>query len=151
MIVHRRLKEATRRREAVLLTGVTMGGGPSGWAAEAHARAGLPIFATPDAARSSTMIWMSCAKWASGNRRREAWRLPEEVWRLGCTCYRHRLLLESFGVAKRPAVAWRFRPAPPPGYSDCQFRFVLATASGPKTAERSYRAEDIPILTACKP
>ena len=29
-----------------------MGGGPSAWAAEDHARAGLPIYATPDAARS---------------------------------------------------------------------------------------------------
>ncbi len=52
MIVRRRLRRATTRGEAVLLTGVTMGGGPSGWAAEAHARAGLPIFATPDAART---------------------------------------------------------------------------------------------------
>ena len=52
MIVHRQLKDATRRGEAVLLTGVTMGGGPSQWAAEAHARAGLPVYATPEAARS---------------------------------------------------------------------------------------------------
>ncbi len=52
MIVHRRLKEATRRREAVLLSGVTMGGGPSAWAAEAHVQAGLPLYATPSAARS---------------------------------------------------------------------------------------------------
>jgi uncharacterized protein (DUF1786 family) len=29
-----------------------MGGGPSQWAAEAHARAGLPIYATPEAART---------------------------------------------------------------------------------------------------
>ena len=52
MIVHRRLLEATRRRSSVLLTGVTMGGGPSQWAAEEHARSGLTIYATPDAARS---------------------------------------------------------------------------------------------------
>ena len=52
MIVHRRLKEATRRGDAVLLTGVTMGGGPSQWAAQAHARAGLPVYATPEAART---------------------------------------------------------------------------------------------------
>ena len=52
MIVHRRLKAATRRGEAVLLTGVTMGGGPSQWAAEEHVRRGLPVYATPDAARS---------------------------------------------------------------------------------------------------
>ena len=45
MLVHHRLKQATYRQEAVLLTGVIMGGGPSAWAAEAHVRAGLPIYA----------------------------------------------------------------------------------------------------------
>jgi len=52
MIVHQRLKEATRRGDAVLLTGVTMGGGPSHWAARDHAQAGYPVYATPDAART---------------------------------------------------------------------------------------------------
>jgi uncharacterized protein (DUF1786 family) len=52
MIVHYQLREATRSGEAVLLTGVIMGGGPSAWAAEDHVRAGLPIYATPQAARS---------------------------------------------------------------------------------------------------
>ena len=52
MMIHQRLKAATLRKEAVLLTGVTMGGGPSQWAAEEHARAGLPIYALPDAART---------------------------------------------------------------------------------------------------
>lgn len=52
MIVYRRLLEATRLHQPVLLTGVTMGGGPSGWAAEAHVRAGNQLFATPDAART---------------------------------------------------------------------------------------------------
>jgi uncharacterized protein (DUF1786 family) len=52
MMINRRLRQATRLRQPVLLTGVTMGGGPSGWAAEDHARAGLPIYATPDAART---------------------------------------------------------------------------------------------------
>jgi uncharacterized protein (DUF1786 family) len=52
MIVNRRLRQARQQRQAVVLSGVTMGGGPSGWAAEDHARAGLPIYATPDAART---------------------------------------------------------------------------------------------------
>ncbi|HEY5902387.1 MAG TPA: hypothetical protein VIU39_07530, partial [Anaerolineales bacterium] len=47
MIAHRRIQEATQRGAAVLLTGRQMGGGPSAWAAEAHARAGLRIYATP--------------------------------------------------------------------------------------------------------
>jgi len=52
MIIHRSLREATRNGDAVLLTGVTMGGGPSQWAAEEHVRNGYRLFATPDAARS---------------------------------------------------------------------------------------------------
>ena len=52
MIVHRRIKAATRRGQAILLTGLTMGGGPSHWAAEDHLRAGQQVYATPDAARS---------------------------------------------------------------------------------------------------
>lgn len=52
MIINRQLRQATQRRQPVLLTGVTMGGGPSAWAAENHAKAGLEIFSTPDAARS---------------------------------------------------------------------------------------------------
>src|SRR5512146_2637081 len=52
MIVYRRLREATRLRQPVLLTGVTMGGGPSAWGVESHLRAGLPLYATPGAART---------------------------------------------------------------------------------------------------
>ena len=52
MIVRQQLQNATKRGEAVLLTGVIMGGGPSHWATESHLKAGLEVFATPDAARS---------------------------------------------------------------------------------------------------
>ena len=52
MIINRRLRRATQQCQAVVLSGVTMGGGPSGWAAEDHARAGLQIYATPEAART---------------------------------------------------------------------------------------------------
>ena len=52
MMVRHRLQAVTRRREEVLLTGVIMGGGPSHWAAEDHLKAGLALYATPDAARS---------------------------------------------------------------------------------------------------
>ncbi|HSB91387.1 MAG TPA: DUF1786 family protein, partial [Anaerolineales bacterium] len=52
MIVRRQIQEATRRGEGIALTGVTMGGGPCAWAAEAHRRAGLPLYATPEAART---------------------------------------------------------------------------------------------------
>jgi uncharacterized protein (DUF1786 family) len=47
-----RIRAATSAGEDLLLTGVTMGGGPCSWAAEAHIKAGYRLFATPDAART---------------------------------------------------------------------------------------------------
>src|SRR5207302_9568608 len=47
-----RIKQATRDRVDLVLTGVTMGGGPDHWAVEAHLKAGMKVFATPDAART---------------------------------------------------------------------------------------------------
>jgi uncharacterized protein (DUF1786 family) len=52
MIVHNRIREATRQNQPILLTGVMMGGGPSAWAVEGHLKAGLPVYATPAAART---------------------------------------------------------------------------------------------------
>jgi uncharacterized protein (DUF1786 family) len=52
MMVARRVKTATRRGEPLLLTGVTMGGGPSAWATRDHVEAGHTVYATPGAARS---------------------------------------------------------------------------------------------------
>ncbi len=52
MLVAEEVRRATAERRPLLLTGVTMGGGPSAWATEAHRQAGLPVYATPEAARS---------------------------------------------------------------------------------------------------
>jgi uncharacterized protein (DUF1786 family) len=50
MMVHRRLKQTLLSRRPILLTGHQMGGGPSAWAIEEYARAGIPVYMTPDAA-----------------------------------------------------------------------------------------------------
>lgn len=50
MMVHRRLKQALLSSTPILLTGHQMGGGPSAWAIEEYARAGIPVYMTPDAA-----------------------------------------------------------------------------------------------------
>src|SRR6516164_8180245 len=50
--VAERIRGATAARQSVLLTGRTMGGGPSAWAARDHAQAGLPCYATPAAGRT---------------------------------------------------------------------------------------------------
>ncbi len=50
MMVHRRLKQTLQLRTPILLTGHQMGGGPSSWAIEEYARAGIPVYMTPSAA-----------------------------------------------------------------------------------------------------
>lgn len=52
LLAAQQIQRATQARQPLLLTGVTMGGGPSAWATEAQHRAGLPIWATAAAARS---------------------------------------------------------------------------------------------------
>lgn len=50
VIVAHEIRAATAARQAVLFEGVTMGGGPCGWAASDHVGAGLAFYATPAAA-----------------------------------------------------------------------------------------------------
>ena len=131
MIVHRRLKEATRRGAAVLLSGVVMGGGPSQWAAEAHIRAGYPLYATPEAARSFNddldVIQEMGIQVVSAD---EVRRLPETVQRLELRDFDFRAIarsLQNFGVGLDDldalAVAVFDHGEAPPQVSDRQFRF----------------------------
>ena len=131
MMVWKRLQEATRQGQAVLLTGVTMGGGPSQWAAEAHVRANLPLYATPDAARSFNDELDAVE--ALGIRlvsEDEAQQLPDQILRLELYDFDFGLIvsaLERFGVSLSRlaclAVAVFDHGNAPPGYSDRQFRF----------------------------
>jgi uncharacterized protein (DUF1786 family) len=52
MMLAQSIGNATAAGEDLLLTGVTMGGGPCGWATEKHLKAGYRVYATPDAART---------------------------------------------------------------------------------------------------
>lgn len=52
MILRKKIQNATRAGGPLLLTGVTMGGGPCSWAIEDHLKAGLDVFAFPEAART---------------------------------------------------------------------------------------------------
>ena len=51
-IAARRIRDATREQRPVVLTGLTAGGGPCHWALEHHLEAGLPAYATPEAAKT---------------------------------------------------------------------------------------------------
>ncbi len=50
MMIHRRVKRLIREQTPLFFTGHQMGGGPSSWAIEEAARAGIPVFMTPNAA-----------------------------------------------------------------------------------------------------
>jgi len=52
VIVAERIKRATERGRPLLLTGVTMGGGPCHWAARDHALAGFAVAVTAEAGRT---------------------------------------------------------------------------------------------------
>lgn len=131
MMVHRRLNEATRRGEAVLLTGVIMGGGPSQWAAEEHIRAGFPVYATPEAARSfnddlEVVREMGIVVLSED----EAARLPEATRHVELRDFDFPAIaraLEQFGVKLNDlaavAVAVFDHGNAPPDISDRQFRF----------------------------
>lgn len=131
MIIHHRLQEATRRGDAVLLSGVTMGGGPSAWAAEAHVKAGYPVYATPQAALTfnddlSAVEEMGIRIVSED----EALRIPESVNRIQLRDFdleAIRSALAVFGVnlddLAAAAVAVFDHGAAPLDVSDRQFRF----------------------------
>ncbi len=129
--IHRQIQAATRQKEALLLTGHMMGGGPSAWAAEAHARAGLPIYATPDAARTfNDNLDKVRAMGIQIIAEEEARRLPKTIQRLEMTDFDFPLLAETFsrfGLTLRDlaavAVAVFDHGDTPPGISNRQSRF----------------------------
>lgn len=157
MIVHRRLREATQRGEAVLLTGVTMGGGPSHWAAEDHARAGRPIYATPDAARSFNddlgAIEEMGIRVVSED---EAAGLPDSVRRLELLDFDFDGIQKSlahFDVSlddlEAVGVAVFDHGNAPPGYSDRQFRFDYLDErirAENRLSAFAFRADEIPEI-----
>ena len=131
MMVFRKLNEATRQGEDVLLTGLTMGGGPSHWAARDHIQAGNRLYATPDAARSFdddlAALRESGVEVVSED---EAQTLSESVRRIRLQDFDFEAIAEAlgrFGVSLADlagaAVAVFDHGAAPPGYSDRQFRF----------------------------
>jgi uncharacterized protein (DUF1786 family) len=154
MIVRSRIQSATRRGERLLLTGVTMGGGPSHWAAEAHLRAGLPLYATPDAARTfnDDLDWVQREMRIQVVSEDEAAALPDTC-RIALLDFDYpaiRAAFSAFGVDLAPdavAVAVFDHGAAPPGISDRQFRFDYLASR--LQADRSlpgfaFRAPDVP-------
>jgi uncharacterized protein (DUF1786 family) len=157
MIIHRRLKEATQRREAVVLSGVIMGGGPSAWAAEAHVQAGLPLYATPSAGRSFNDDLQAVRQMGvQVLSEDEVLRLPASVVRLELKDFDFPAItraLEHFGVhlddLAAVAVAVFDHGDSPPGYSDRQFRFDYLDARirlENRLSAFAYPADQVPSI-----
>jgi len=130
MRVARAVKQATRQARPLLLTGVTMGGGPSAWATLDHVRAGYPVYATPEAARTFDDELEKVEK--QGIRvlsEDEAARLDSDVARVHMRDFDFdaiRSAFDAFGIDLEPdalALAVFDHGNAPPGYSDRQFRF----------------------------
>jgi uncharacterized protein (DUF1786 family) len=129
--VAQRVKAATLRGEAIILTGVMMGGGPCHWAVMDHVRAGYKAYATPEAARTFDdeldKVERMGIRVVSDE---EARHLDEEEERtvvLRDFDYAAiQLAFAAFGVELDPdglALAVFDHGNAPAGYSDRQFRF----------------------------
>jgi uncharacterized protein (DUF1786 family) len=130
MQIREQILEATQRGEDLLLTGVTMGGGPCHWAAEAHVKAGHKIFATPEAARTfnDDLDWVDQEMGVEILSEDEAANLMN-ARQLELRDFNFDTIAEAFnvfGVRLDPqvvAVGVFDHGAAPPDVSDRQFRF----------------------------
>jgi uncharacterized protein (DUF1786 family) len=131
MMIYRQIKAATKLRTPILLTGKLMGGGPSAWAAKDHARAGIDIYATPEAAQTFddelAKVERMGIQIISDD---EALGLPSSVRRLELKDFDFPLIAETFARFHVPfdnlaavCVAVFDHGSAPPGISDRQFRF----------------------------
>nr|BBH92646.1 hypothetical protein KTA_08450 [Thermogemmatispora argillosa] len=156
VIVAERIRRATAAGRPLLLTGVTMGGGPSHWAARDHALAGYPVAVTPEAARTFDDDLSAVAQMGfeiiSEEEAAHRAQLPEvvhiELQDLDAQAIVR--ALRSFDLDPRVdalAIAAFDHGAAPPGYSDRRFRFEFLERMirrSPTPATFAYLAEEIP-------
>ncbi len=134
-----------------------MGGGPSAWAAQDHARAGLLIYATPQAARSFNDELDAVAEMGIQLiDEQEAAHLPDSILRVELRDFDFQAITDAlarFGVSLSDlaavAVAVFDHGNSPPGYSDRQFRFDYLDQrirAENRLSSFAYRSEDVPAI-----
>jgi uncharacterized protein (DUF1786 family) len=156
IIVAERIKRATERGQPILLTGVTMGGGPCHWAARDHALAGYAVFVTPEAGRTFDddlamveQMGFEIITEAEAARRAENRNLVHiELQDFNA----HSIIsaLRAFDVdpsVDALAIAAFDHGAAPPGMSDRRFRFDFIAQTiykDPVPSAFAYPAQDVP-------
>src|SRR5437870_657622 len=129
VLVAEAIRQATAKRQAILLTGTLMGGGPSGWAAEDHLRAGLKVYATPSAALSFNDDLAEVEKLGVrvvSDDEAKALKRFKRIEMRDFYLSQITRAFDSFGVpldVDAYAVAVFDHGNSPPGYSDRRFRF----------------------------
>jgi uncharacterized protein (DUF1786 family) len=156
MIVSERIKRATERGQSLLLTGVTMGGGPSHWAARDHALAGYPVAVTPDAARTFDDDLSEVAKMGfeiidedeAARRAQQPGIVHVELQDFDAKAII--TAMQAFDIDPRVdalAIAAFDHGAAPPGVSDRRFRFDFIAETvhrDPTPSAFAYLAQDTP-------
>jgi uncharacterized protein (DUF1786 family) len=157
MIAHRKLKEATRRGDAVVLSGVTMGGGPSQWAAEEHIRAGYKLYASPEAAQTfNDDLDFVASMGIEIIAEEEVGKLSDSVVRLVFQDFDCALIIDTLANFSADvdniatvAIAVFDHGAAPKDYSDRQFRFDYLTEGMEKSRRLStfaFLSDQIPLI-----
>src|SRR3989442_15717186 len=156
VIIAERIKRATERGQPILLTGVTMGGGPCHWAARDHALAGYAVAVTPEAGRTFDddlsmveQMGFEIIDEAETARRAE----NPALLHIELQDFDARAIitaLRAFDVDPRIdalAIAAFDHGAAPPGVSDRRFRFNFITETvqrNPVPSAFAYPAQDTP-------
>ncbi len=155
MRIRDQIQAATQRQQRILLTGVTMGGGPCHWAAEAHLRAGNPLFATVEAAQTfnDDLSWVEEEMGITIVSEDEVKRM-DDLQHIELYDFKYQPIAEAFenlGVKLHPraiGVAVFDHGAAPPGESDRRFRFEYLReriAAENRLSAFAFLAEHIPL------
>jgi uncharacterized protein (DUF1786 family) len=156
VIVAERIKRATAEGRPILLTGVTMGGGPCHWAARDHALAGYRVVVSEEAARTfdddlsmvERMGFEIISVDEAERRRRAGDLLHIEMQDFAAQAIIP--ALRAFDVSPKVdalAVAAFDHGAAPPGVSDRRFRFAFIEETirrDPTPSAFAYLAERTP-------
>lgn len=156
MIIRHQVRQATEHRQAILLDGVTMGGGPVSWAVEDHLREGLAVYATSQAARTiNDDLGLVEGMGVTIISDDEAKSLPGAVLPLKLQDFDFpsiKRAFQSFGVSldslDAVAVGVFDHGSAPHNVSDRQFRFDYLDERIRKNNRLSafaFRAKDVPV------
>jgi uncharacterized protein (DUF1786 family) len=157
VIIAERIKRATQEGRPILLTGVTMGGGPCHWAARDHALAGYAVAVTAEAGRTFDDDLAAVEQMGFEIiDEQEALQRSEDpaIVSLELQDFDARAVitaLQAFDVDTRVdavAIAAFDHGAAPVGYSDRRFRFDFIEQTVRRQAVPgafAYLAQDIPV------